>query len=581
MKRTKKLLALCLCTSVATANVTPMTINAKTLKDPSAASFILSDATVTTLASKLQPQTMQILASEASEFTYDTNGVSTITITGYSGSASELVIPDTIDGYTVTKIGERVFEQNTNLSNVILPAQLVSIEDFAFFQCTNLKSIVVPDSGTSIGDKAFFGCSSLASVELPSNLTTMGYEAFGKCVALSSITIPKSLITYDSISSGPFNGCTHLYTATIEEGATTVCKRLFYGCAVETVSLPSTVKSIENYAFYECTNLKNIVVPDSVTSIEYQAFYGCSSLASVELSSNLTTMGYEAFGDCVALSSITIPKSLITYDSYSYGPFRGCTHLYTATIEEGATTVCSRLFYDCAVETVSLPSTLKSVEDYAFYECTNLKKIYFSCNAPTIADKSFYSVTATAYYPSNNSTWTSNAKQNYGGKLTWTTWTPAITPAPGTPIPVATATAKPTTSPVVTVKPTTNPTTSPVVTVKPTAKPTATTGNENVPDTQTTISDTTVSKVTVSTTKKKVTLRWKKKAGVTGYQIYRKTGSEGYKLVKTIKKAKTVKWTDTSVQSGKTYRYKIRAYRVGNGKMSYSKFSSVKKVKVK
>lgn len=397
---------------------------------------------------------MEIQAATEDGFYYDTNGVSTITITGYEGSASELVIPDTIDGYTVTKIGERVFRNNTNLSTVTLPSSLASIGDSAFYKCTNLKSIVIPDAVTSIGTEAFYGCSSLASVELPSNLVTLSYLAFGDCVALSSITIPKSLTTYSNPASP--------------------------------------------------------------------------------------------------------------------GPFSGCTHLYTATVAEGATTVCDSLFWGSAVETVSLPSTLRTIEEYAFYKCTNLKNIYFSCNAPTIVNNSFNSVTATAYYPANNSTWNSNVRQNYGGTLTWTTWSPAITPAPVTPAP--TATAKPTASPAATASPTVSPT------VNPTVAPTAT---ETVSNTQTTISNTTVSNVTASTAKKKVTLRWKKKAGVSGYQIYRKTGSGSYTLAKTINKAKTVKWTDRSVKRGKSYYYKIRAYRVESGIISYSKFSSVKKVKVK
>ena len=159
---------------------------------------------------------MEIQAATEDVFYYDTNGVSTITITGYEGSASELVIPDTIDGYTVTKIGAEVFQKNTNLSTVTLPSGLVSIGSYAFYECTNLKSIVIPDAVTSIGTEAFYGCSSLASVELSSNLITLGYNAFVNCVALSSITIPKKMSRCGNATGGPVSGCTHLYTATIE-----------------------------------------------------------------------------------------------------------------------------------------------------------------------------------------------------------------------------------------------------------------------------------------------------------------------------------------------------------------------------
>ena len=80
---------------------------------------------------------------------------------------------------------------------------------------------------------------------------------------------------------------------------------------------------------------------------------------------------------------------------------------------------------------------------------------------------------------------------------------------------------------------------------------------------------------------KRNTLSWKKASGVTGYQIYKKSGTGAYKLVKTVKSAKTTKWTDTSVKKGKKYTYKSSAYRDINGTKVYSKFSSGASAKAK
>jgi len=103
-----------------------------------------------------------------------------------------------------------------------------------------------------------------------------------------------------------------------------------------------------------------------------------------------------------------------------------------------------------------------------------------------------------------------------------------------------------------------------------------------VPPTVAPITDTTVTKVAASASKKKkVILRWKKKSNVNGYQIYKKKGSGKYKLAKTLKKASITKWTDASVKVGNTYCYKIRAYKIAKKKKFYSKFSTVKKVIVK
>lgn len=82
--------------------------------------------------------------------------------------------------------------------------------------------------------------------------------------------------------------------------------------------------------------------------------------------------------------------------------------------------------------------------------------------------------------------------------------------------------------------------------------------------------------------KKKLTIKWKKVSGADGYVIYRSTKKNGtYKKVKTIKKATTVKWTNKKLKSNKRYYYKVRAYKVVNGKKVYSKYSAVKSAKTK
>ena len=82
--------------------------------------------------------------------------------------------------------------------------------------------------------------------------------------------------------------------------------------------------------------------------------------------------------------------------------------------------------------------------------------------------------------------------------------------------------------------------------------------------------------------KGKALLTWKKTAGVNGYQIFRSMKkSSGFKSIKLIKNAKTVKFTDSKLKKGKTYYYKIRTYTNVAGKKKYGKWSSVVKVKAK
>ena len=77
-------------------------------------------------------------------------------------------------------------------------------------------------------------------------------------------------------------------------------------------------------------------------------------------------------------------------------------------------------------------------------------------------------------------------------------------------------------------------------------------------------------------------ITWKKQSDVTGYEVYytaKKTGT--YMKVATIKKAATVKYTKKKLKSGETYYFKIRAYKIVDGKKIYGKFSVVKEIKVK
>ena len=141
------------------------------------------------------------------------------TITQYSGSAAEVVIPETIEGVPVTAIG-----------------------DSAFSGCGSLTSISIPDSVTSVGSCAFEDCSGLTSINIPDGVANIEYGAFSGCSSLTGISIPDGV-------------------ASIEDYA-------FYKCSsLTSVSIPDSVTSIGVYAFSECKSLMRVIMPASVTSI--------------------------------------------------------------------------------------------------------------------------------------------------------------------------------------------------------------------------------------------------------------------------------------------------------------------------
>ena len=76
-----------------------------------------------------------------------------ITITGYSGKNMDLVIPKTIEGYPVTRIGKSAFSEHEYLNSVIIPDGVVAIDEKAFYECIELTRVELPESLVTIGDR--------------------------------------------------------------------------------------------------------------------------------------------------------------------------------------------------------------------------------------------------------------------------------------------------------------------------------------------------------------------------------------------------------------------------------------------
>ena len=125
-------------------------------------------------------------------FYYEENKDGGITITGYTGDETELVIPREIDGKGVTSIGDNAFRDCSSLTSIKIPAGVTSIGVSAFEECYGLTSIEIPAGVTSIGGSAFEYCSGLTSIEIPAGVTSIGESAFEHCSSLTSIKIPRS-----------------------------------------------------------------------------------------------------------------------------------------------------------------------------------------------------------------------------------------------------------------------------------------------------------------------------------------------------------------------------------------------------
>ena len=144
----------------------------------------------------------------------------------------------------------------SNLSSIIIPDSVVTIEQNAFASCDKLSSVIIPDSVTSLGKRAFFGCYNLKNASIGNNVPKIEDDTFYMCRNLTTISIGNKVT---SIGSAVFYECNNLTT----------------------ISIPSSVVAIGQNAFYNCNNLTNISIPSSVVNIEINAFDGCFSNYSI------------------------------------------------------------------------------------------------------------------------------------------------------------------------------------------------------------------------------------------------------------------------------------------------------------
>lgn len=227
-----------------------------------------------------------IKVTSTDDFTFELSEDSTYySVTGYSGTDTEIAIPSTYNNLPVKEIGLLAFSQNYDLQSVFIPNSITKIGDYAFDSCTSLSNVIF---------------------EQNSQLDTIGMYGFCS-IAITQITIPASVTEIGFVA---FDSCTSLQTVTFEEG--------------------SKLKTINTQAF-AATAITSIIIPASVTYID--AFNKCYELETVifEQGSKLQTIGSATFVECTNLKSIVIPASVTTIiadDNYP-DPFHNCFSLST------------------------------------------------------------------------------------------------------------------------------------------------------------------------------------------------------------------------------------------------------------
>ena len=294
------------------------------------------------------------------DFKYSVLDDGTVEITKYVGSAEKVDIPKTIDGKSVTGIGEYAFCNCTSFTSITIPDSVTSIGNDAFNGCTSLTSITIPSSVMSIRTRTFKGCANLTSITIPDSVTSIGWSAFGDCASLTSITIPDSV--------------------------TSIGNEAFYNCAsITKVTIPDSVVSIGGLAFSDCTSLTSITIPDSVTIINGFTFFDCKSLNDVNIPDGVTYVGEGAFSGTAICNNQTeevkyIDKWLVDSDN----------SVTDVAVKDGTVGIsCGAFSYCGQLKNISIPNSVKYVGGKAFYNCISLTNVVLPYGITNIGASTF------------------------------------------------------------------------------------------------------------------------------------------------------------------------------------------------
>ena len=387
----------------------------------------------------------------------------------------------------LTKIGSNAFRFCTSLESTDLHDKVVTIDYMAFQGCTGLVSVDLPEGLKTIGQWTFSGCTELESICLPTSLTSLGSGALETCHKIRRITIPEGIksinawlfhdataleeiVLHDGITSigqEAFYGCTRLKRIVFEGNAPSFSSKVFYLVAADAyypegnttwtesvrknydgtltwkpysepgdiAPLPDTPPvSVDPWSGTIGANISWTLSDEDILTISGSGamnnyadgkapWNGMRfSVKHVKIGEGITQIGSSTFYDCMALDNVTFPETVISIGNRA---FYDCSRLTGITLNDAVKSIGSEAFSGCVkMSYFNAGRDLATIGSKAFANCVNLSTLTFRGDAPSIGTDAFSGVTATAYYPADNATWTEAVRKDYGGSITWVSYTP-------------------------------------------------------------------------------------------------------------------------------------------------------------
>lgn len=275
------------------------------------------------------------------------------------GYATRYLSGDLVVASEVTEIGEMAFFNALLFTGITLPDTVTKINDSAFIRCPDLKFVVMEEGVTEIGQAAF-AMSGVESLHIPQTTSSIGIIIAAGCNNLKKITVAKDNANYYSAGN-----------CLIDSAAQAVLA----GCGSSVIPDSEDVTSITDGAFYYLDSLKNVKIPNKITSIGAENFGFCPNIETVTVDAGNPV--YHSAGNCLIE---TASKTVILGSKNSVIPDDGSVETISVTA----------FSFRNGPETLVIPAAIKTIEDYAFEDTTNISTLIIESGVSGITEFGFY-----------------------------------------------------------------------------------------------------------------------------------------------------------------------------------------------
>ena len=325
------------------------------------------------------------------------------TLVGYNGTDPDVIVPEKVNGQTITAINLFAFRSNQNINSIILPDSITDIGEESFAWCTNLKKVVLPKNLTQINVGLFRKCTSLETIELPKTVTFIDAEAFEGCSSLKEITIPDGV---EEIYDDTFDNCTALTKINLPASVTAIASGAFGSCtSLESINLDN-ISSIGKFAFYNCTGLTELTLGENPVDISRKAFSGCSNITKVTVKNSETSLdstglaeleNLSIYGHINSVAQLFADKNDIPFYDLKTGEriinewvvdnegvvwgYKGNeTDIVIPREVNGIAInkIGENAFANSKITSVEMEDNIQSVDDDAFIDCESLRSVKLS-----------------------------------------------------------------------------------------------------------------------------------------------------------------------------------------------------------